>query len=444
MKQNRVLQFNRRLEELIGKSEVEAFHEAIKKVSPKSVRYNRNLCQLEELRGTPVPWCESYGRYWDGDVFPSRTIEYVAGKYYIQEASAMLPVSAASRVIDFSDKVVLDLTAAPGGKTTQVAELIGSGYLVANEVIRKRVDALTWNVNRHRLNNVIIVSLETSELANSLPGFFDVVMVDAPCSGEGMFQRKKHSLEQWSERNVRFCARRQESILKDAAELLSPGGFLVYSTCTFAKEENEGQVEFLLNKGFSPVELPDHDHLPISPAVSEKDSVLSCSRRIFPHRQGGAGAFISVLQKGDDEPGSNGEKYVQYRSKKFQVDGKKYPFLDLTDVKGHFFEKNGVVSLFSHEKIPEFLWTNALQFGAPVIDTYRSPACMYGSVQIPAPAALIQVNEEQAELYCRGEELSMNHGDGDCFIRHKDMCLGPVKVAQGKARNKLPKPLRKF
>jgi 16S rRNA C967 or C1407 C5-methylase (RsmB/RsmF family) len=296
-KTERADQFYTRMEQLLGTAEAGQLMDALQQISPKSVRYNRKQCSPDELNGSEVPWCSPYGRYWEETTLPSRTLEYASGCYYIQEASAMLAISASSRVIDFSDKIVLDLTAAPGGKATQAAELIDSGYLVANEVIKKRVHALAWNVNRHRLNNVIVTSIPTRALAEALPGFFDVVVVDAPCSGEGLFTRQKHSLEKWSQKNVRFCAARQTSILKDAAELVRPGGFLVYATCTFAPEENERQVEKLLDEHFLPVPLPDD--LPVSPAVSGNEKVLLCSRRIFPHREGGAGAFVSVMRKED-------------------------------------------------------------------------------------------------------------------------------------------------
>ncbi len=115
-KTKRTEQFYKRMETLVGGTEAGQLMEAIRQMGPKSVRYNRKQCSLNKLKGTPVPWCHPYGRYWEEEILPSRSVEYVAGKYYIQEASAMLAISAASQVIDFSDKIVLDLTAAPGGK----------------------------------------------------------------------------------------------------------------------------------------------------------------------------------------------------------------------------------------------------------------------------------------------------------------------------------------
>jgi 16S rRNA C967 or C1407 C5-methylase (RsmB/RsmF family) len=396
---------------------------------------------LDDVGGVPVPWCQPYGRYWEKQALPSRSLDYTAGKYYIQEASAMLAIAAASQVIDFSDKIVLDLAAAPGGKATQAAELINSGYLVANEVIKKRLDALTWNTNRCRLNNIIITSLAPNILAQALPGFFDVVVVDAPCSGEGLFSKQKHSLEKWSEKNVRFCAARQGSILKDAVEMLKPGGFLVYSTCTFAPEENEHQVEFLLSRGFVPAPLPGD--LPVSAAISDNEKVRLCSRRIFPHREGGAGAFVSVVQK-QESPVQVGQlKYHHGQSDPvIRLKGMRYPHIRTEGASGYFYEKNGIISYFAHEHIPEFLLQSGYQIGAPVIDKIRAYDCMFGSVQLALPEAVIRVGEAEAEVYARGEELHLDVVDGYYYIAYNEMVLGPVKVANGRAVNKLPKPLR--
>lgn len=439
-KSRRAEQFYKRMEKLLGSSEAQHLMKAIGQITPKSVRYNRNLCALDQLKGAPVPWCQPYGRYWEGEGFPSRTLEYTAGKYYIQEASAMLAISAASTVIDFPGKIVLDLTAAPGGKATQAAELLQTGYLVANEVIKKRVNALTWNINRHRLNNVVITSLPTKALAEALPGFFDVVIVDAPCSGEGLFKKQKHSLENWSEKNVRFCAARQTTILKDAVTLTRIGGYIVYATCTFAGEENEDQVEFLLNQGFHPVTLPGD--LPVSPAVSGNKKVCLCSRRIFPHREGGAGAFVSVVQKHDSTNKELTVEYAYESSAKLRRQQDHFPHIHMKSHKGYFYEKNGITGYFSNERVPGFLRKHAYQLGAPVIDKYRSDECMFGSVQLPSPGAIIEVGEEEAEAYVRGQELQLDRANGYYYIALRGMILGPVKVTNGRAVNKLPKPLR--
>jgi 16S rRNA C967 or C1407 C5-methylase (RsmB/RsmF family) len=443
MGKDRFQQFYRRMEQLLGSAEASQFMEALKQVSPKTVRFNRRQIHAGELPGKIVPWCSPYGRYWENKTRPSGTIEYAAGKYYIQEASAMLAIFAAAQAIDFSAKIVLDLAAAPGGKATQAAELIDTGYLVANEVIRKRVDALTWNINRHRLNNVIVTSLRTGFLAHALPGFFDVVIVDAPCSGEGLFRIGKHSPADWSEKNVRFCAHRQESILKDAAQLVRPDGYIVYSTCTFSREENEDQVEFLFGQGFAPVPLPDHVRLPVSPAITENEKVRACSRRIFPHREGGAGAFVGVVQKESTPLFINTPqpqwKYEHYKSKKIAS----FPYIRSQDLEGYVYESKGVLSYFSYDRIPGILWENNRQIGAPLMDRRRGNTPMFGSVQLAAPEALIEIGEQEAEAYIRGEDLPIDYPDGYYYMVFQGMVLGPVKVAKNRAVNQLPRSLRK-
>ncbi|UCH98016.1 MAG: hypothetical protein JSV88_14505 [Candidatus Aminicenantes bacterium] len=438
---NRCNQFYQRIEKLIGSTEARQLVEAIQGVSVKSIRYNSKQCTGEELDGIPIPWCTPYGRYWEKETLPSQTIEYAAGKYYIQEASAMLAISAASGVIDFSGKIVLDLTAAPGGKATQAAELIKYGYLVANEVIRKRVNALVWNIIRHRLNNVIVTSLSTDFLAQSLPGFFDVVIVDAPCSGEGLFQKRKHSLSNWSEKNVLFCARRQKSILADAMALVKPGGFIIYSTCTFAKEENEDQVEFLLARGFRPVSLSTD--LPVSSAVTGDEKIQLCCRRIFPHREKGAGAFVGVVQK---EAGSTipfQGKYDGYKTKELVLKSAPVPFIQTRGLDGYFYEVNGIISYFSHERIPVILREKSFQIGGPILDRRRGDTFMFGCVQIPSSEAIVEVKLPQVEAYLRGEDLHLDQPDGYYFIAFQKMILGFVKITRGRGVNKLPGPLRK-
>ena len=439
-KTERTDQFHSRMEQLLGASEARQLMDALQRISPKSVRYNRKQCPAGELKGPVVPWCNPYGRYWEEELLPSRTLEYAVGCYYIQEASAMLAVSAASTVIDFSNKIVLDLTAAPGGKATQVAEQINSGYLVANEVIKKRVHALTWNILRHRIDNVIVTSLSTHILAGALPGFFDIVVVDAPCSGEGLITRQKLSLEKWSLKNVRFCAARQSTILKDAAQLLRPGGFLVYATCTFAPEENEEQVEKLLAEQFLPVSLPES--LPVSPAISDNEKVMRCSRRIFPHREGGAGAFVSVLRKDETSAAPALWTYTQGLARHPKLEKTQLPYFNAESGNGYYYEKGGVVSYFSHERVPEFLLQNGYQLGVPVFHRHRPHECMFGSILAASPDAVAEVGEETASAYIRGEELKLDRADGWHIISFRGRLLGHVFVVGGRAVNKLPPPLR--
>ncbi len=441
--EKRTEQFTKRMTELLGSRETQQLLESIQTPGRKSVRYNRRLCGPETLEGEPVPWCLPYGRYWEKDGLPARTLDYATGHYYVQEASAMLAIAAASRVMDFAGKIVLDLTAAPGGKTIQTAEQLQPGYIVANEVVGKRLRALTWNINRHRLDNAIITNLQPRKLAENLPGFFDVIIVDAPCSGEGLFKKGKHSLEKWSPKNVRFCAARQTSILGDAVTLLKPGGSLVYSTCTFAPEENENQVRILLDNGLEPVPIPAD--LPVSPAISDDDRVCSCSRRVFPHREGGAGAFVSILRKGGAANEANAAEPGRFPMESPGPAAnlrEEFPHLDPRRAEGHWYQRNGILSLFSYDRVPGFLLEKAVQFGAPVVDRRRPGECFFGALHAAAQEAVLEVGEEEARAYLRGDELSLSSPEGVRFVAYKGRVLGPMLVEGGIGVNKLPVPLR--
>jgi len=221
-----------------------------------------------------VPWCGT-GYYYRPDARPGRHPWHAAGMYYIQEPSAM---SAAEALDAQPGETVLDLAAAPGGKTTQIAGAMrGEGLLVANEIHPARARVLSENVERMGIRNCVVTQAAPDALSERFPLFFDRIMLDAPCSGEGMFRKDPDAVAEWSPGHVALCARRQADILPHAARMLKPGGRLVYSTCTFNREENEWTVERFLDRH------PDFE--------------LLGTERIWPHLQRGEGHFVAVLRK---------------------------------------------------------------------------------------------------------------------------------------------------
>lgn len=240
-----------------------------------------------------------------------------AGAYYMQEPSAS---SAVSILDPQPGEWILDLCAAPGGKSTQIAARIGeNGLLWSNEYVASRAKILQQNLERCGVRNAIISNRDTAPLCQHLEGMFDAVLVDAPCSGEGMFRKEPQALTEWSENNILLCATRQQEILNNAAKAVKPGGRLVYSTCTFAPEENECVVAAFLNAH------PDFTLLPIdvkwgrpgfnaervqpfaTDLVTEEN--LSYCRRIFP-QHGGEGHFIALLQRDGDFTASHYSSYT--------------------------------------------------------------------------------------------------------------------------------------
>ena len=237
----------------------------------------------------PVPW-EPMGYYYDPDSRPGLHPYHEAGVYYLQEASAMAPVV----LLDPQPgERICDLCAAPGGKSTQIAgRLMGQGFLLCNEINPKRAKILSRNVERLGIANGLVTNEHPAVLAERFDGFFDRVLIDAPCSGEGMFRKEEAAITDWSVETVEMCANRQREILHSGARLVRPGGRLVYSTCTFAPEENEETLEAFL------AEHPDFEPEEVSaPWFSAGENG---SFRLWPHLLKGEGHFAAVLRRKGD------------------------------------------------------------------------------------------------------------------------------------------------
>lgn len=235
---------------------------------------------------TPVPW-EPMGYYFDPDARPGLLPFHEAGVYYLQEASAMAPVVL---LAPQPGERVCDLCAAPGGKSTQIAgRMRGEGFLLCNEYSPKRAKILSRNMERMGVANALVTNETPERLAKALPEYFDRVLVDAPCSGEGMFRKEEAAVTDWSEETVAMCARRQGEILREAAKLVRPGGLLVYSTCTFAPQEDEEAVAAFLS------EHPDF--IPEPPPAPWFTPGPNGSFRLWPHKLMGEGHFAAVLRR---------------------------------------------------------------------------------------------------------------------------------------------------
>ena len=285
--------FLQRMEAQLG-SEYPAFLESLERPRAVALRFNPMKGERPVLPfvGAPVPW-EPEGFYYDPETRPGLHVYHEAGVYYLQEASAMAPVA----LLDPKPgERVCDLCAAPGGKTTQIAgRMLGQGFLVCNEINPKRAKILSRNIERMGVANALVTNEHPETLASRFPGFFDRVLVDAPCSGEGMFRKEETAVTDWSQETVQMCARRQREILDSAARLVRPGGRLVYSTCTFAPEEDEETVAAFLEA-----------HPEFTPEPVEAPWFVpgeNASYRMWPHRLLGEGHFAAVLRKTQGESG---------------------------------------------------------------------------------------------------------------------------------------------
>ena len=274
------------------------FLESLDRPRAVALRFNPLKGEIPELPFVkePVPW-EPMGYYYDPESRPGLHPYHEAGVYYLQEASAM---SAVALLDPRPGERVCDLCAAPGGKTTQIAgRMAGEGFLLCNEINPKRAKILSRNIERMGVANALVTNEHPQRLADRLPGFFDRVLIDAPCSGEGMFRKEEAAVTDWSEETVLMCARRQAEILHSGAQLVRPGGRLVYSTCTFAPAENEEAIAAFL------AEHPDFEPETVeAPWFTPGENG---SFRIWPHKVLGEGHFAAVLRrKGEEEAAGDG------------------------------------------------------------------------------------------------------------------------------------------
>lgn len=296
---NLPLEYTEKMKALLGE-EYEAYLASFEEKRYYGLRANTLKISAEALQEkgvftlTNVPWCPS-GFYYEGEERPAKHPYYHAGLYYLQEPSAMSP--AATLPIAEGD-IVLDLCAAPGGKTTQLAaRLKGTGLLVANDISAGRAKTLLKNVELAGIRNAIVMSETPEKMAKRLPAFFDKILVDAPCSGEGMFRKEPDMVKSWDAEMLEFCRTEQAKILEECAAMLKAGGMLLYSTCTFSPEENEKSIgDFLENH-------PEFHLLPIAKEngfAAGLPPYEGCAR-LYPHHLKGEGHFLALLQKQEIE-----------------------------------------------------------------------------------------------------------------------------------------------
>jgi 16S rRNA C967 or C1407 C5-methylase (RsmB/RsmF family)/NOL1/NOP2/fmu family ribosome biogenesis protein len=256
-----------------------------------NIQYSIVNAQLEK-----IPW-SSNGFYLSER--PSFTLDplFHAGAYYVQEASSMFLEEALKQTVDLAKPLkVLDLCASPGGKSTLIQSVISaSSLLVSNEVIKARVNVLAENMTKWGGANVIVTNNDPSDFQR-LPGYFDVIVVDAPCSGSGLFRKDPAAIDEWSENNVLHCAQRQQRILEDIMPALKDGGILIYSTCSYSEEEDEAIADWLIQQfAVSNLQLTVHDDWGIVETVSEKENAYGY--RFYPDKVKGEGFFIAAFKK---------------------------------------------------------------------------------------------------------------------------------------------------
>ena len=424
--------FLERIKSQLG-AEYPQFLASLERPRAVALRFNPlkgNAPQLPFV-GENVPW-EPMGHYYDPTARPGLHPYHEAGVYYLQEASAM---SAVALLDPREGERVCDLCAAPGGKTTQIAgKMAGKGLLLCNEINPKRARILSQNIERMGVTNALVTNEHPENLAKRMPGFFDRVLIDAPCSGEGMFRKEEAAVTDWSEETVEMCARRQREILRSGAKLLRSGGRLVYSTCTFAPAENEETVAAFLE------EHPDFALEQVeAPWFTPAGEGMF---RLWPHKLLGEGHFVAVLRKsGEEEPwgeGCPGEKLPkEWLSFAKELD------ISLPEGKAVNFGPN---LYWAPEELPSLRGLKVLRPGLELGEVKKGrfePAHAL-ALSLQALKNEVSLNPDSRELaaYLHGEVISAGV-KGWCLVKAGDFSIGWGKGDGTVLKNHYPKGLRR-
>ena len=413
--------------------EYQAFLDSLERPRAVALRFNPLKGSAPEMDfvGSAVPW-EPQGYYYDPESRPGLHVYHEAGVYYLQEASAMAPVA----LLDPQPgEKVCDLCAAPGGKTTQIAgRMGGEGFLLCNEIHPKRAKILSRNIERMAVSNALVTNETPENLAKHLPAFFDRVLVDAPCSGEGMFRKEEAAVTDWSQETVEMCSRRQAEILHCAARMVRPGGRLVYSTCTFAPEEDEMAVaEFLKS------------HPEFTPEILETPwfvPVANGGHRMWPHKLLGEGHFAAVLKKNGGEEADVEEETGEKLPKPWQSFAKDMD-IRLPAGKAVLFGQN---LFWAPEELPRLRGLKVLRPGLELGEVKKDrfePAHAL-ALWLKDCACVQSVDPESREMaqYLHGEVLPTKR-KGWCLVKAGEYSIGWGKGDGNWLKNHYPKGLRR-
>ena len=396
---------------------------------------------------SPMPFGEN-GFYLEGgeEVKPGASPLHHAGAFYVQEPSAMFPMSSLEIK---EDAKILDICASPGGKSIQAAMRAKKGVIVSNEIISSRAATLMGNIERMGIPNAIVTNTDSGALAEWYKGVFDVVICDAPCSGEGMFRKNPTAVSEWSEDNVKMCAARQREILDNAAETVAGGGYLVYSTCTFSLEENEMQIDSFLDRhpGYSLCEISGSLLCHTAPGITFdgcKHTEITRCRRFYPHISRGEGQFAAILRR---EEGALAA----------------YP------LKGCGFD----LSRAEEKTVKDFLSDNLTVIPCDRLSIVGKNVCLMPDFPLPPRAVFsagiklggvekgrlvphhqvfsalgqtfirkVELTPAQAAKYISGETVSCNAPDGWTAVTVQGIPLGGGKAVSNVIKNHYPKGLR--
>ena len=442
-------EFENRMKKLLG-NDFENYLNELKNPPVKAFRVNTEKISLEEFEKINIFGCEKIpyvenGFYLNYDKVGNHPYHH-AGLIYVQEPAAMAPAEC----IDIDPNwCVLDMCAAPGGKSTQLKNKLGeNGVLVSNEIVSSRCKILTGNIERLGLQNTVVTCMDTARLSTLFPKTFDLVMVDAPCSGEGMFRKEEIAIDEWSQSNVLMCAKRQQEILENAVKCLKSGGYIIYATCTFSLEENEMTVDNFLQSH------PDFELVPVKEAVksSTADGIkydgctqenIHLTRRFYPHIAKGEGQFMAVLHHKGEMCETTENAVKAQKPNKIVTD-----FLNdtLTDYNPDFVGEFNGNPIYYNNKLP-IKDRTAFCCGVTIGEIRKNYILPHHQLFMALGDKFkrkINLAPDSAELnkYLHGEEFDTNLENGWAVVTVNGCTLGGAKVVNGRAKNHYPKGLR--
>ena len=443
-------QFTDRMKLLLG-DEFNEYEQALNMPPVKAFRVNTqkiSVADFEKINifgSEKIPYVNN-GYYLEYEKVGNHPFHH-AGLKYVQEPAAMAPAEC----IDMApDSYILDMCASPGGKSTQLKNKLDErGVLVSNEIVPSRCKILTGNIERLGLKNCVTTCMDTSYLAETFERVFDIVMVDAPCSGEGMFRKEQIAVDEWSQENVEKCAHRQAEILENAVRCLKPGGYIIYATCTFSLEENEMTVDSFLKKHTDFEIVPVTDR--VKNATSDGINFDGCeckninfARRFYPHKNRGEGQFMAVLHnKQEKEPLKRSPQKQSVKINPVLLD-----FLDDTLVTYNKDEVKvyGDTAVFFGGDI-EISRKTAFMCGVTIgeiIKNYVLPHHQFFMGMGGDFKRKIELSPDSDEIkkYLHGEEFKTDAPNGWTAVTVCGATLGGVKVVNGTAKNHYPKGIR--
>ena len=450
-------EFLDRMKMLLG-NEYDNFLTAIEdEKAVRGLRINTLKCNKEaflkesSLPIKPISYTD-LGFILNSDETVGSTPEHHAGRIYMQDPGAMAPLSA----IDIPEgSRVVDLCAAPGGKSGQAAAMIGeNGFLLSNEFVPKRAKILVGNLERLGVKNALVTSMDTGRLCELFSEYFDYAIVDAPCSGEGMFRKNSLAVDEWSEGNVSISAERQREILDNAAALVRAGGYIIYSTCTYSVEENEKTIDSFLcrHPEFSPIEPKEEIIKATAPSVKENlnESYVKYCRRFYPHISSGEGQFLALLFKKQSvlttKICKDASKPLSKTESNIVNDFLKSTFVSMPDGR---IAKHGENIVLLPKSIPAVPQSSVFMAGVLLGEVQKDrliPSHQLFSAYGNLFKRKIELSENERELsaYLAGEEISAPEGldNGWCVITYNGSSLGGGKIAGGRIKNHYPKGLR--